>query len=262
MPLALLGICLLTIVTSAGDKAIAFTPGEVDFLFAALHAPSADWIQAGQERSGALLTGLFLSVVLLHHARWWPACYVGIVLSLLFVQLFSINAVILGQTAGANVYSNVRRLAFLIVIVVAVAAMRELSSSAHPRDVLDAINHFHDSPVGSAILSPFDVFGQALTARNFVGLAQYGVLAAIIDALLLMLVFTLDASYAEAAMTAGASTLRADPANSIRLISLHWRGEDADVSSPARPGLGEPGRSRGVRPSASHGAAADCSFCY
>src|SRR5690349_8447790 len=33
MPLALLGICLITIVTSAGDKAIAFTPGEVDQLF-------------------------------------------------------------------------------------------------------------------------------------------------------------------------------------------------------------------------------------
>src|SRR4051812_34325007 len=32
-PLLLLGVCLLTAVTSAGDKAIAFTPGEVDFLF-------------------------------------------------------------------------------------------------------------------------------------------------------------------------------------------------------------------------------------
>src|SRR5579884_39133 len=34
-PLALLGICVLTIVSSAGDKAISFTPGEVDMLFAA-----------------------------------------------------------------------------------------------------------------------------------------------------------------------------------------------------------------------------------
>src|SRR4051794_36428968 len=32
-PLALLGICLLTMISSAGDKAIAFTAGEVDMLF-------------------------------------------------------------------------------------------------------------------------------------------------------------------------------------------------------------------------------------
>ena len=33
VPLILLGICLLTTMTSAGDKAVAFTPGEVDLLF-------------------------------------------------------------------------------------------------------------------------------------------------------------------------------------------------------------------------------------
>src|SRR5436190_24289363 len=35
VPLVLLGVCLLTSVTSASDKAIAFTPGEVDLLFPA-----------------------------------------------------------------------------------------------------------------------------------------------------------------------------------------------------------------------------------
>src|SRR4051812_1128013 len=33
MPLAILGFCLASVVTSMGDKAIAFTAGEVDQLF-------------------------------------------------------------------------------------------------------------------------------------------------------------------------------------------------------------------------------------
>src|SRR6185503_17174873 len=32
-PLAMLGFCVMTLITSAGDRAIAFTPAEVDFLF-------------------------------------------------------------------------------------------------------------------------------------------------------------------------------------------------------------------------------------
>src|ERR1700744_4464540 len=32
-PLAMLGFCLMTLVTTAGERAVAFTPAEVDFLF-------------------------------------------------------------------------------------------------------------------------------------------------------------------------------------------------------------------------------------
>ncbi len=110
MPFVLLGICLLTIITSAGDRAIAFTPGEIDFLFAAPFT-RRQLIAYKLLKSFliALMTALFLSFVMLHNARWWPACYVGIFLSLLFIQLFSINAVIIAQTAGARARSRAVR---------------------------------------------------------------------------------------------------------------------------------------------------------
>ena len=153
LPLALLGICLLTIVTSAGDKAIAFTPGEVDFLFTAPFT-RRQLIGYKLAKSGvaSLLTGLFLSIYLLHHARWWPACYAGVILSLLFVQLFSINAVILAQTLGSRVYSKIRRIVVGIALFAAFLAVRQFTS--HAGNPINLLYHLRDSAIGGAVLRP------------------------------------------------------------------------------------------------------------
>ncbi len=205
-PLVLLGVCLITIVTSAGDKAIAFTPGEIDFLFVApFTRRQLIGYKLGKSFFAAMVTGLFLSLMLLRHARWWPACYLGVLLSLLFVQLFSINAVLIAQTVGARAYSKVRQVVLGGMIVLGLVFFREFAtSSGASGGIVDALNRIRESQVGSAVLAPFSVFGLAMTAPTTAALAKWASLAAALDALLLLLAFALDGTYAQAAIDASA----------------------------------------------------------
>jgi len=243
MPVALLGICLITVITSAGDKAIAFTPGEVNFLFAApFTRRQLIAYKLAKSAVASLLTGLFLSILLLRHARWWPACYLGIILSLLFVQLFSINAVILAQTVGDRAYSNVRRIVGGVAIVLAFLAVRRVASvHSGPGGPVELMRHMRDSPIGSAVLAPFDVFGQAMTARGPAALAKSGLLAIAIDGLLLALVFVLDSAYAQAAIEASArryAKIQRIRGGAFLSIGL---GKTSTLHLPAPPWLGGAG---------------------
>src|SRR6185437_13189913 len=124
-PLAILGVCILTAITSAGDKAIAFTPGEVDQLFPGpFSRRELLAYKILKSLFAAMLTGLILSIALLRHAQWWLACFIGIFLSLLFVQFFSIAVVLAGQTIGARAYSKMRRVVLILALAGCVIAAR------------------------------------------------------------------------------------------------------------------------------------------
>ena len=100
-PLALLGICVMTIVSSAGDRAIAFTAGEVDFLFPG-PCTRRELLAYKLLKSflGTVLSALFLSLALFAYSVWWPASYIGIILTRMIIELFSPAGVLLGQTIG------------------------------------------------------------------------------------------------------------------------------------------------------------------
>jgi len=89
-PLVLLAVCLLTMISSAGDKAIAFTPGEVDILFP---GPFTRRQLLGykllKSALSALLTALLVSIGLMPYAESWIACYAGAYFTLVFIQMLS-----------------------------------------------------------------------------------------------------------------------------------------------------------------------------
>ncbi len=212
-PLILLGICLVSALTSAGDKAVAFTPGEVDFLFPGPFSRRQLLIyKLGKSAIAALLTGLILSFALLRNATLWIACYVGIFLSLLFIQFLSTALVLLAQTVSEKAWSRGRRLVIGAVVLLAVLGFRTVMaghslSGPNAIDVPELLQQFGRTQTGEVLLAPFNVFGQAITAqRVFPDLASWASVAALIDVALLGLIIRLDSNYLEAA--AGASQRR------------------------------------------------------
>jgi hypothetical protein len=199
-PMVLLGICVLTIVSSAGDKAIAFTPGEVDMLFP---GPFTRRGLLGYKllKSGLvnLLTALIVSLALLIYAHFWLACYLGVVLTLLFIQLFSTAGVLLGQALSQQAHSIGRRVV-LVAALVLVAVVARNWVTAHGS--MDAVYQFRYSDLGQNLLAPFDPFGRAITASDAGELARAGGEAVLIDLGLLLVVVLLDANYLEAATAA------------------------------------------------------------
>ncbi|MDB5297532.1 MAG: hypothetical protein JWO31_3515, partial [Phycisphaerales bacterium] len=98
MPLVLLGITLLTAFTSAGEKAIAFTGGETDFLFPGPFTRRQLLRYKLLKGTGiAALTALVAAVAVYRNATHWVACYVGCFLTLLFVQFAGTAALLVGQ---------------------------------------------------------------------------------------------------------------------------------------------------------------------
>lgn len=223
-PLALLGVCLLTIVSSAGDRAIAFTPAEVDMLFP---GPFSRRQLLGykllKSALGAMLTSLFLSVAFLPYATSWLVCYIGMFLTLQFIQLFSTAGVLLGQAISQRAYTMVRRVALVGLVVLGLLFARHWAVT---RGGSEAIYAFRDSAMGEVILKPFDPFGRAITAAPNVDFLPAAGEAALIDAGLLALVILLDANYMEAAL--GASRRRYEQMRRIRggaLLSRQVKGE-------------------------------------
>jgi hypothetical protein len=199
-PMALLGVCVLTILSSAGDKAIAFSPGEVDILFPGPFT-RRQLLSYKILRSAlaALITALIVSIGLMPYAESWLACYAGAFLTLLFIQLVSTAGVLVGQTIGQRIYTLTRTALVVVVIVAALLLARHWLSAV---DGLEGIESFRDTPVGSVILRPFEPFGNAMTARSLDDFVKNAVEAIAIALGLFVLVILLDANYLEAALSA------------------------------------------------------------
>lgn len=238
-PLALLGLCVLMIVSSSGDKAVAFTPGEVDILFP---GPFSRRELLGfkllKSALVALITALIMSLPLTVYAQSWPACYVGVYLTLLFIQLFSTAGLLLAQALTRRLYSVFQRAVLVLAAGVALFVGRNLVVS---RGGMHALYEFANSDLGRNLLAPFDPFGRAITAADPSELARSAGEAALIDAGLLVIVVLLDQYYLEAATAA--SERRSAQLQRIRsgsLLSSHLKGK-ATWRLPPPPWLGGAG---------------------
>jgi hypothetical protein len=204
MPMALLGICVVIAVTSAGDKAIAFTPGEVDQLFPGpFTRREIVAYKFLKSTLGAFLTASVMSIVMLKYAQWWPACFVAIFLTLLLVQYFSVALLLAGQALGEAAYSRLRRIiiigAFALIIV---AVKMWITAGAGAANGESAVYQFRASPVGQFVLAPFEPFAQLMVATTALGVLKWASLAAILNVGLVTIVFLLDTHYVETAMAA------------------------------------------------------------
>jgi len=200
VPLALLGVCLLTAVTSAGDKAIAFTPGEVDQLFPGpFSRRELLGYKLAKSAFFAVLSGLIMSVMLLPHAHSWAVCFIGVFLALLFVMFFSIAVVLVGQTIGEAAFSRVRRVVVAGVFILAFVGVKFYVGGSSGWQVA---REFQNSSVGAVVLAPLQAFGNAMTAETFPELLKWAFYAIFLIAILVGLVVMLDANYLEVAMNA------------------------------------------------------------
>src|SRR3954468_15825389 len=166
VPLVLLGVCLLSSVTSASDKAIAFTPGEVDLLFPGpFSRRQLLFYKLAKSTFAAALTAGVLSVAMLRFASFWLASYLAMFLALLLVQFLSTALVLLGQTVTQQAFTRGRRVVLIVVAAAVVVGVRAVLSG-HATGGPDRIDwtklarHFAGTDAGRVLLWPFALFGR------------------------------------------------------------------------------------------------------
>jgi len=124
VPAIMLAMCLLNLITSGGDKAVVFTPAEVDFLFPAPFTRRQLLVyKLGKSLVGLLFSSVLLSVVFLRHAVSWPFAWWGTFLALIFMQLLAMAITLIAQSAGERTYTRSRKIILVAMLLIIAAAV-------------------------------------------------------------------------------------------------------------------------------------------
>ncbi len=198
-PMILCAYCLLTLLFSPGDKAFAFSPAEISFLFP---APFSRRQLLAYKVGGNLFLAMLSSVFVVFAMRKTSpnlfCLYVGLVLAFWFLQLFAITVTLLGAAIGAAASTWRRRIAVGLILGLVGAAAASAGLEALKGLDLDTIKTLENAPAVRAALAPFRPFTNAMTSRGvWHGLLRWGGIALGIDACLFVLILALDARYLE-----------------------------------------------------------------
>jgi hypothetical protein len=205
-PALLLLYCFMNVVFSTGERAIYFPPAEVIFLFP---GPFSRRQLLAYKIASTLVvslpTALFLTLALRVQASWLPASFTAMLLIVLFMQLFSLTINLIAVGVGARLYTRGRKLLLAGVVLAALVLAVQVGGSPaewRPQELLQVVLA---SPAWQVASRPLRWFFDTLTARQmWPDLLQSAALAALVDLVLVGIVFALDAHYLEASATASA----------------------------------------------------------
>lgn len=236
MPIGLLGAFLMTVFT-APRPALSFNPSEINLLFSAPFTRRALLLyKVGFYAFGVFLSSLFIMLLVPGFTNSQASTFLGIFLSLFFIQLLTVATGLLGQWMGQYVEVRIRTgyvFAPLLALFVAIAWNSDIVSSPSA-----AIVEFQSSMFGAFLLAPFDVFAHIFLAQAlFPELLHWTLLGVLLDVGLLVLVIFLDARCYEASTMASLELYRRR--DRAKRKGLPLGGKVAKVRSWARsPVLG------------------------
>ncbi|MBY0527433.1 MAG: putative ABC exporter domain-containing protein [Gemmataceae bacterium] len=240
-PLALLAYMVLVILSSSGERGLTFTPPEIGFLFP---GPFSRRQLLAYKVVTSLLRSLLGTVMMTFFLRIYAsnmlAAFVGLLLTTTFLQLFAIAASLLASTVGALAYSRGRKLILVVLAVLLIATAITQGRALAGESLRNVVEGVNTSPIFAVLLEPLRWFVNAFAAEQlWTGLPKWAALAFAIDALLLGLIFALDAQYLEASAVASerlyarlerlrsagsAATLAGSSMVRLTLPSLPWWG--------------------------------------
>ncbi len=200
LPFFLLAACFLTIATTTGP-AIYFSPAEVNFLFAGPFSRRSLLLYKFLAYAvGALMSATIITLFLPRYAGGRPSAFVGSFFALIFVQLFSASVGLIGQSIGQRVFTRVRRAVLLTLLLLVAWGLWQAAQSATEQGLVAMLGEFRNSPLGSILVAPVDVFVRAFAAESlYPDLLVWGLAALAIDGALLGILIWADANYFEAA---------------------------------------------------------------
>jgi hypothetical protein len=242
-PVLMLIYCIVSLVTTGtGDRAILFTPAEMNLLFS---APFRQRQLLAYKLIAAvgtcLLMAPLMALFLQTHSPSLLSAVTGLALALVFIQLFTM-AVGFASSTGAIMAHNRRRKAVLVGVVLLISALGvSLGRDAASVPFRELAQRAENSVAARLVLAPFRPFLNAYTASrvwpDLIGWAGVGLA---INLVLAGFIFALDAQYMEQAAAASAKVyarleqarrgggiglLRPSKRRSVALPMLpYWRG--------------------------------------
>jgi ABC-2 type transport system permease protein len=225
----LMAYCFLALITTIGEKAITFSPAEMAFLFP---GPFSRRQLLCYKVVGAIMTlslsALFFSLVMRRFAHMWIAAFLGALLILLFVHLFSMTVALVTTTLGEGAYTRRRKfmlIAFVLLIILLAATQGRDLLKLDPQELWKQV---HGNALFNGLTTPLRWLFDIVTAENvwpdlILALGR----GLLVNGALFAIVLVLDAQYLE--MSAAASEQLY-----ARLQRIRTAGTAA--AAPSRPG--------------------------
>ncbi len=207
-PAGLMALLVVSVLSATGEAALYFAPAEIDLLFT---GPYSRRQLIGYKLSlvfvSSLGSAIFFSLIGRSSSGWFVAGFVGSVLLLMLLQLSQMVVGLGINTLGTLIWSRTRQVVLLGLIVVVTLVIFPSRATLLATDWRAFGLAVERSPVTAIVLTPFAWFVRTYTARDLPTLLRMAVPAAIVDFVLVGLVFALDASYLEASASASARRL-------------------------------------------------------
>ena len=201
----LLSYCLFNALSNPGERGVYFSPGEVNFLFAAPFGRRE--LLAYKIAVGFVFTlpsALFMTLVLQIYAQSFLAAFVGVLLVLQFMQTFAMAVNLAASAVETRLFTAGRRAAAVAAVVLAGAIVWQ-TGLAPGENVADWLRKATHTDVWRVVSTPLRYFFDAFLSENlWPDLVWNGLLALLVDLALVGLVFGLDVQYMEASAAVSA----------------------------------------------------------
>ena len=202
IPVVMLLYVVLSIVTSLGERAIYFSPSDIDFLFP---APFSRRQILLYKILGSITATIFLALLfstsMVVYIRSWPAAVVGAFLALLMINSLTMCAQLIAQNVTERAFTRSRRLLLGGLIAVAAVALSQAASRGLNRDWQETLLQARHSLVAEILLAPFTVFANIITAQRIIpDVIGWAALGAILVLGTYAIAIWLDANYLETAV--------------------------------------------------------------
>lgn len=203
-PLGLFAYTVLTLVTAAGEKSLAFSPSEVDFLFTAPFSRRELLIYKilGTVISSILLGHVMAAACVFHFFPHFLYAAWGLSMTVLFLPLVGILVALGGQLVAEHAYTRSRQLIALALLALLGVAMMQATDQVNIAKLSDLstwAREISSSAMGRVALAPFIPFCNAMAAEDFSSFALWISVAALINGLMIGGILLMDANYLETA---------------------------------------------------------------
>ena len=169
LPVALFGMVLMSVLGALRVEGVHFTAAEVDFLFSGPF--SRRQLLLYKLSSGMLawlFTALVFSMMLMCYASLWIAAFLGLFLTMAFMQLLSTALVLAGQALAQKVYSRARKIVLLAIIAVAVIAGACWVPTFFEQGIVETAHRVRQSAAWFWLMLPLEPFVRTISAEKIV----------------------------------------------------------------------------------------------
>lgn len=200
-PFFLLMICTTNIFFSSQERSIQFQASEMDFLFSApVTRRQLLLYKLLSSLPGLFFASMIMSVVFLRYLPKWHFAFVGCFVMLVFVMLFTTSIALVAQFVAAKVFNWTRKLVLAGIIAAAAVALVPLWNSSDVGSLTEFVDYIRQSSLVVALLSPFQLFGNLLTATTAMDCARFVWPCLLVNLGMFLLVLYLDANFLEASL--------------------------------------------------------------